>query len=49
MGFSIQDYMSKNKIKLGEVEREIGSNPMIKVITIFVKLTMKSKLMMMGS
>ena len=27
MGFSIQDYMSKNKIKLGEVEREIGSNP----------------------
>ena len=27
MGFSIQDYMSKNNIKLGEVEREIGSNP----------------------
>lgn len=27
MSFSIQDYMSKNKIKLGTVEREVGSNP----------------------
>ena len=27
MSFSIQDYMSKNKIKLGTVEREIGTTP----------------------
>ena len=27
MSFSIQDYMSKNKIKLGKVEREIGTTP----------------------
>jgi hypothetical protein len=27
MAFSIQDYLENNKIKLGKVEREIGTTP----------------------
>ena len=27
MGFRIQDYMSKNKIKLGKVTRAVGDTP----------------------
>jgi hypothetical protein len=27
MAFDVKDYLSKNKFKLGTVEREIGSNP----------------------
>jgi len=49
MSFSIQDYMSKNKIKLGTVEREIGSNPAksyndIRKTNYDVKLTEDGKL-----
>ena len=27
MAFNVQDYMSKNKIKLGKVTREVGTTP----------------------
>ena len=49
MGFSIQDYMSKNKIKLGTVTKEVGDNPFkgyndIRKTNYDVKLTEDGKL-----
>ena len=49
MSFSIQDYMSKNKIKLGTVTKEVGDNPYksyndIRKTNYDVKLTEDGKL-----
>ena len=49
MAFDIQDFMSKNKFKIGTVEREIGSNPPksyndIRKTNLEVKITKDGKL-----
>ena len=50
MGFNVQDFMSKNKFKLGKVTREVGETPFkgghndIRKTNYDVKLTEDGKL-----
>lgn len=49
MGFDVRDYLSKNKIKLGTVEREVGTTVSksyndIRKTNLEVKLTEDGKL-----
>ena len=50
MGFSIQDYMAKNTINLGKVEKEVGETPYkgghndIRKTNLEVKITEDGKL-----
>ena len=49
MGFDVRDYLSKNKIKLGTVEREVGTKTAksyndIRKTNYEVKLTEEGKL-----
>jgi len=50
MGFNVQDFMSKNKFKLGKVTREVGDTPFkgghndIRKTNYEVKLTEDGKL-----
>jgi len=50
MGFNVQDFMSKNKFKLGKVTREVGETPFkgghndIRKTNYEVKLTEDGKL-----
>ena len=50
MAFNVQDYMSKNKIKLGKVTKEVGDTPYkgghndIRKTNYDVKLTKDGKL-----
>lgn len=49
MGFDVKDYLSKNKIKLGTVTREVGTTPTksyndIRKTNLEVKITEDGKL-----